>query len=262
VDDDCDGATDQGNPGGGASCDGSDLDLCAEGILSCLDGVLTCGDTTGDSVEECNGVDDDCDGQTDEGLTRPACALQLGVCAGSLASCGGTSGWICGATEYGASYQAAESFCDALDNDCDGGTDEPFQAGGTVTLTDLDGTAGLVLGSACGVGGCAGGTVVCSESRLALACTTHVNATAEACNGIDDDCDGATDEDVVQVLCEKQAGVCAGARKPSALCVSGAWLACNDDAYTAHSAAYQSVETTCDLLDNDCDGATDEGGCP
>ena len=83
----------------------------------------------------------------------------------------------------------------------------------------------------------------------------------EQCNGVDDDCDGATDENPAIPLCEKQAGVCAGARKTESLCVAGTWLACSDATYAAHSAAYQAPETACDGLDNDCDGTTDEG-CP
>lgn len=79
---------------------------------------------------------------------------------------------------------------------------------------------------------------------------------AEVCNGIDDDCDGQTDEavDLTAPSCTKQAGVCSGS---VAECSDGMWLECD---YLGVP-AYESDETSCDGLDNDCDGLTDEG-CP
>ncbi|MCA9542534.1 MAG: hypothetical protein KC620_26740, partial [Myxococcales bacterium] len=63
-DDDCDGATDEGFMLG-VGCDGSDGDLCEEGVTEC-DGMggTRCSDTTGTNAEPCNGADDDCDGMT------------------------------------------------------------------------------------------------------------------------------------------------------------------------------------------------------
>jgi len=62
-----------------------------------------------------------------------------------------------------------------------------------------------------------------------------------------------------QPICENQLGVCAGALKPAALCVGGSWKACGDAQYSAHSSSYQpGIEMSCDELDNDCNGETDE----
>jgi hypothetical protein len=64
IDNDCDGIVDNGL--GGSSCDGSDADLCQEGVEVCQSGTLTCNDNTTDSVEICdNAFDDDCDGAVD-----------------------------------------------------------------------------------------------------------------------------------------------------------------------------------------------------
>ncbi len=88
----------------------------------------------------------------------------------------------------------------------------------------------------------------------------------ERCNGIDDDCDTATDATDYELYaddpqnCEMQQGVCNGARKPARLCQSGIWLECDTAAYAAHSSHYQrNVETSCDGRDNDCNGTLNGG---
>lgn len=85
----------------------------------------------------------------------------------------------------------------------------------------------------------------------------------ELCNGIDDDCDFLVDADdpdlQITAVCEKQDGVCYQSTKPAALCTGGTWDTCTAAEYAAASGSYEETETTLDDLDNDCDGATDEG---
>jgi GH25 family lysozyme M1 (1,4-beta-N-acetylmuramidase) len=67
LDDDCDGAIDDGNPGVGASCSTGSPGACAGGATACVAGEIVCVPGKQPSNEICNGVDDDCDGQVDEG---------------------------------------------------------------------------------------------------------------------------------------------------------------------------------------------------
>ena len=112
------------------------------------------------------------------------------------------------------------------------------------------------------------GAAVASDTSLAprldlVGCVFN-NEGVETCNGLDDDCDGlvdADDPDLQTPLCENQVGVCTGSFKTADLCVGGTWSACGGAAYSDWSGAYESTETACDDLDNDCDHTTDEG-CP
>ena len=77
----------------------------------------------------------------------------------------------------------------------------------------------------------------------------------EICDGLDNDFDGVVDEDLVAEPCPLQAGVCAGSVK---VCGGAAgWLPCDASTYFTNHDAYENMETTCDNLDNDCDGTVD-----
>jgi hypothetical protein len=148
--------------------------------------------------------------------------------------------------------------CDTQDDDCDGLVDEDF-----TLATDLNncGMCGRVCtvpnaiprcaSGACGVLACLPGFVDLDGNPVngcEYACSF---AGAEACNGLDDDCDGVPDDGVVApaFFCNAN-GVCSGT---SPTCSgAGGWV-CNYP-----GATYQITETRCDSLDNDCDGMVDE----
>ncbi|HVY29102.1 MAG TPA: MopE-related protein [Polyangiaceae bacterium] len=73
--------------------------------------------------EICDGLDNDNDGTPDDDAAGSPCNASLGVCkTGSTSTCLGKGGWRC--DEASASFEAQESSCDGLDNDCDGQVDE------------------------------------------------------------------------------------------------------------------------------------------
>jgi hypothetical protein len=51
LDDDCDGETDEGNPGGGGACGTGEPGVCAAGTLTCRNGAPVCLRDQGPSPE-------------------------------------------------------------------------------------------------------------------------------------------------------------------------------------------------------------------
>ena len=120
-DEDCDGTSDNGNPGGGVSCSSGLPGICDAGTTNCQNGAVECVANVqpGTQTETCDGSDEDCDGTVDDGFNLgQVCTVGVGECeaSGGLI-CDGQGGTTCDAVP---GQPTTEQCNDNLDSDCDG----------------------------------------------------------------------------------------------------------------------------------------------
>jgi len=257
-DNDCNGEVDRDQAGARLTQACYTGAAVTRGVGTCKDGTKTCengqfGACLGEvlpAAEQCNGKDDNCNGRIDEDWpTLGSACTGVGACAQTTGKvvCN-TRGVLPGATCCNVDPQCTglepqQEICDGSDNNCNGQIDEGFE-----------------IGVACaGIGGvgspCVAGVWECDDAG-GRRCSTHPGSdqdksTKEVCDGKDNDCDGAVDDNLEPMPANLNVGVCVNARKT---CVNGVPTEPN----YALIAGYEVSETRCDNQDNDCDGDVDE----
>ncbi len=286
-DDDCDGTVDEPDAADASTwysdADGDgfgDLDTPQIACDLPVDYVLDAADCDDSDDAEypgadevCDGDDDDCDGEVDEASAIDASTWYAdadtdgyGDVATSAIACYQPDGYIADDTDCDdtdeAEHPGADERCDGDDDDCDGEVDEPSAIDAGTWYADADSD---------GYGDASNSEIACDAPPAYVADDTDcddfdndVNPTAlEACNGIDDNCDGDVDEAtsadaltwyadgdgdaygdaaVVQVACEAPTG----------------YSALDTDCDDGDANEYPGADEYCDGDDDDCDGEIDE----
>jgi hypothetical protein len=280
LDDDCDGITDEDDAQDALTWY-LDADSDLYGNASAM--LVSCGQPAGYVVDNtdcddlnrtvnpgaselCNSVDDNCNSTVDEGVKTTFFADADGDGYGNAATtteaCSAPSGFVSDATdcddENAGAFPGASEFCNSIDDDCDGVTDESDALDATTWYLDADsdlyGNASAMLVS-CGQ---PAGYVVDNTDCDDLNRTVNPGA-SELCNGIDDDCDGTTDEGVkTTFFADADADGYGNVVTTTEACSAPfGYVAnstdCDDADATVHPAAFE----VCDGLDNDCDGDVD-----
>lgn len=140
-------------------------------------------------------------------------------------------------------YEATETSCDGRDNDCDGKTDEDVIApkesecltAGVCALVELKPV-------------CMNGRWVCDYSGV-----KGYLEQDDLCDGLDNNCNGLTDEKWPELGKECSVGI--------GECATSGIYVCSEDmkGITCDAIPGKPTDEVCDGKDNNCDGETDEG---
>jgi len=224
-------------------CDQPPGYVAADGDCDDLDALVSPAE-----AELCNGIDDDCDGGVDEDDALDVATWYgdldgdgFGDAADAIESCDPPDGYVDNGDDCDdvdpLVNPVGDELCDGLDNDCDGVADGEDALDALPWYEDLDGD---------GWGDPDVEDVDCDQPPGFVAVdgdcddldpAIHPDAD-EICNGVDDDCDVTTNEQVDGD--------------------GDGWSICDDDCDDGEPDVAPDAPEVCDGLDNDCDPTTDE----
>jgi MYXO-CTERM domain-containing protein len=225
------------------------------------------------AAEYCNSVDDDCDGDTDEDTAvdvvtwyEDADSDGFGNASTTDIDCAQPSGFVADNTDcddtVASTYPGADEYCNAVDDDCDGTTDEDSAVDASTWYEDADSD---------GYGNASVDDVECTQPSGYVADNTDCDDTVastypgadEYCNGTDDDCDGDTDEDTaVDAITWHEDADSDGYGNAAVTDVECAqpsgFVEDNTDCDDTVASTYPGADEYCNGIDDDCDTVIDE----
>ncbi len=283
IDNNCSGAVDEGNPGGGAPCSTGGVGVCASGTLQCVSGALTCVPNQSPSAEVCDGLDNNCNGVVDEGNPGGGFACNTGI-PGPCSS--GTTQCVSGSITCVQVIFPSTEVCNGIDDNCNGSVDDGASCNDGLSCTTDVCSSGACINTVqtgfCRISGVcyANGTLrpgvpcqVCNSSLnnsnwsnvtsgtvcAAASCSGGVFTAASVCNGAGS-CTAGSTTNCSPYTCNAGGTACLTGCTTSTQCASGFY--CNGSTCVPKKAAGALCSNAQECLSGNCvDGVCCNTAC-